>query len=277
MIIKAKLQPKPFVKWAGGKTQLLDKLYENIPETFNTYYEPFLGGGALFFFLYSNGLISKAILSDLNDELINAYLVIKSKVYDLIEELKRDNFYINEKKRYYEIRSWEPEDPVQRAARFIYLNKTAYNGLYRVNRQGKFNVPFGRYKNPKILDEENLLAVHEALQIADIFVSDFEEAVKSAKSKDFIYFDPPYQPLSKTSNFTSYTKNAFSKIEQIRLSKVFKKLHNQGCYVLLSNSYTSFIKMLYSEFTIITVYARRAINSKADGRKPIAEVLIKNY
>lgn len=269
--------PKPFVKWAGGKGQLLNDISKNIPEEFNDYYEPFVGGGAVFFFLYSKGLIKKAYLSDLNEELINAYTVIKYKVFDLIEELKRSDFYVNKKEQYYKIRSWEPKDPVQRAARFIYLNKTAYNGLYRVNAQGKFNVPFGRYKNPKILDARNLIAVHNALQVADIFVADFQEAVRNAKKMDFIYFDPPYQPISNTASFTQYTKGAFKKEDQIRLARVFKELDSRGCFVLLSNSDNYFIKALYNNYKIITVHARRAINSKPEGRKGVTELLIKNY
>ncbi|MGQ4834414.1 MAG: DNA adenine methylase, partial [Candidatus Asgardarchaeia archaeon] len=257
-----KVRPKPFVKWAGGKGQLLNIISENIPTSFEDYYEPFVGGGAVFFYLYSNGLIRKAYLSDLNEDLINAYNVIKYRVYELIEELKNRDFYANKKEQYYKIREWEPKDPIKKAARFIYLNKTAYNGLYRVNSKGKFNVPFGRYKNPKILDEVNLLAVHEALQVAEIFVADFQDAVKTAKKGDFIYFDPPYQPVSSTARFTQYTKGAFKKEDQIRLARVFKELDSRGCFILLSNSNNYFIKTLYNNYRIITVHAKRAINSK---------------
>ncbi len=269
--------PKPFIKWVGGKTQLLADLVRLLPPTFNNYHEPFLGGGALFFKLYSLNLITKSYLSDSNEELINTWLVIKNNTSELINELSKKDFYVNEKTRYYEIRAWEPIDPVKRAARFIYLNKTAYNGLYRVNSKGKFNVPFGRYKNPKILDEENLWRVHVALQDAEIFIADFADVLTRAKKEDLVYFDPPYHPISKSSSFTQYTKNAFGLKEQERLSKVFKELDKRGCYVILSNSNTPLIKELYSEFNIHQVLARRAINSNPNGRKPIYELVITNY
>ncbi len=267
---------KPFVKWAGGKRQLVDHLTKHIPLEFNTYYEPFLGGGALFFWLYNRGIIKKAVLGDINDDLINAYRVIKNKVSDLILELSSSK-YKNEKEVFYKIRESEPDDPVLRCARFIYLNRTCYNGLYRVNSKGKFNVPFGRYKNPKILDEENLVAVSESLQDTSILNEDFEKTLSGASKGDFVYFDPPYHPLNETSRFTSYTKYDFKEKDQERLAHVFKKLDKKGCYCLLSNSDTDFIRDLYSEFNISVVNAKRSINSNAEKRCNATELIIKNY
>jgi len=270
--VKEIIAPKPFVKWAGGKKQLLNQLMTNIPLRFNRYYEPFLGGGALFFSL----LPDDAVLADKNEELINAYIVIRDNVEALIKSLKKHK---NTESYYYQIREVDPNklSPVERASRFIYLNKTCYNGLWRVNSKGKFNVPFGRYKNPKICDEENLRAVSLALQGKEILCCDFEEAVVAAKAGDFIYFDPPYYPLSKTASFTRYTKEDFGPKEQERLAKVFKELDRRGCYLLLSNSNTDFIKKLYSGYNIKEVKANRFINCKANKRKGVTELLISNF
>ncbi len=274
MIIKAS-KPKPFVKWAGGKRQLTAFLLNEIPTEFNTYIEPFVGGGALLFEI----LPKKAIINDLNEELINTYLVIKNNVDDLIESLKKHK---NEKAYFYEIRALNPEklSPVERASRFIYLNKTCFNGLYRENSKGQFNVPFGKYKNPKILDEENLRAVSDYLNSIDvkIYNRDYKDICNLAKKGDFIYLDPPYYPISKTSSFTKYNKYDFTEKDQIQLSKVFKELDKKGCYVMLSNSNTDFIKNLYKNFNIKEIEASRAINCKGDRRKKAkVEVLIKNY
>ena len=267
--------PKPFVKWAGGKRQIIDILIKNIPDNFGTYIEPFVGGGALFFELKPH----RAIISDINAELINAYLVIKDNVEDLIESLKKHK---NEKSYYYKLRSLNPDtlSPVERASRFIYLNKTCYNGLYRENSKGQFNVPFGNYKNPKICDEENLRAVSELLNSIDvqIFNCDYRETCKLAKEGDFVYFDPPYHPLSRTASFTKYTKFDFNEDDQIELSMVFRELDKKGCYVLLSNSNTDFIRDLYKDYEIIDVEAMRAINAKGNkrGRRKI-EIIVKNF
>ena len=266
---------KPFLKWAGGKSQLLPQYAPLFPKKFNTYFEPFLGGGAVFFYLAPQ----KAILSDINKELISTYNVVKNGVEELILELKKHK-QKNKEKYYYRIRDLDPDalSPVERAARLIYLNKTCYNGLYRVNSQGKFNVPFSSYKNPLICDEEGLRAASFALQSADFRVGDFEEITFNlAKPEDFIYLDPPYYPLSDTANFTGYIPEGFGKREQERLAGIYKKLDKLGCYLMLSNSDTPFIRELYRGFLIETVEAGRAINSKAEGRGKITELVILNY
>ncbi len=268
-------EAKPFVKWAGGKRQLLDELTRGLP-TFDSYHEPFLGGGAFFFHLEGLGLIRKAYLTDSNEELVNAYEVIKSDVGALISQLSSDR-YKNEKEAFYAIRANVPKDRIERAARFIYLNRTAFNGLYRVNSQGKFNVPFGKYRNPKILDKENLLLVNRALQKDHLTFSDFEVVLSQAKKGDLVYFDPPYYPLSKTANFTSYTASSFTEKDQQRLHSTFKKLDRMGCYVMLSNSYSDFIAELYAEYKPDVVLANRAINCKPEGRGKIREIIVRNW
>ncbi len=269
--VKAK-DSKPFVKWVGGKRQLIGEIHKRKPLNFNRYYEPFIGGGAIFF---SNGF-NKAVISDVNQELINVYNVIKKIVEDLIISLKKHPY--NEE-YFYELRKKDTSElnNVERASRFIYLNKTCYNGLYRVNKKGKFNVPFGKYKSPLICDEDNLRAVNSKLRKAKILCTDFEKCVLTASKKDFVYFDPPYMPLSSTSYFVGYSKDGFAYDEQLRLRNVFKKLSEKGIYCMLSNSYTKEVKELYSEFNIDTVKAGRAINSKATGRGKIKEVIITNY
>ena len=266
---------RPFVKWAGGKGRLLNELTKRLPE-FKNYYEPFVGGGALFFRLRSMGKIKKAYLNDSNNELMNAYEVIKDDAEGLINELTSEK-YQNKKEIYYQIRAEEPEDRVKRVARFIYLNKTAYNGLYRVNKQGKFNVPFGKYKNPLICDEKNLRLVSQTLQKTELFCKDFMIDIKHAQKDDLIYFDPPYLPLSKTSNFTSYTPKGFTTDDQDRLHKAYKQLDSKGCYVMLSNSYHPYTENLYREFESEIVYAGRAISCKADGRGKIRELIVRNW
>ncbi|NPA53163.1 MAG: DNA adenine methylase [Aquificae bacterium] len=268
-------KPKPFVKWAGGKRQLIKILKFYLPIEYKTYIEPFVGGGALLF----ETLPKKAIINDINAELINAYNVIKNNVDELIESLK---YHKNEKNYYYYIRSLDPDKltPIERASRFIYLNKTCFNGLYRENSKGKFNVPFGNYKNPKIVDEENLKAISEYLNTYDIkiFNGDYKEVCELAEKGDFIYFDPPYYPLNKTASFTKYNKYDFTEKDQIELANLFKELDRKGCYILLSNSNTNFIRKLYKDYEIIELEANRFINSKGDRRgKSKIEVLIKNF
>jgi DNA adenine methylase len=268
-------KPKPFVKWAGGKRQLIKVLTNNLPPSYNRYIEPFVGGGALLFEV----LPYKAIINDINTELINAYTVIKDDIDALIEDLKKHK---NEEEYYYKIRSLDPEklSAVERASRFIYLNKTCFNGLYRENSKGKFNVPFGKYKNPKILDEENLRAVSEYLNTAEISILnlDYKEVCKLAKKGDFVYLDPPYYPISKSSSFTKYHKLDFTERDQMELTEVFRELDRKGCYVMLSNSNTKFIRELYKEYEIWEVSANRFINCKGDKREKVnIEVLIKNY
>lgn len=263
---------KPFLKWAGGKRKLLPVLSHYFPEEYNAYFEPFLGGGAVFFFLQPK----QAVLSDDNEDLIELYQVVKERVEDLIIALKAHR---NEKEYYYDVRAQDPASltVVERAARLIYLNKTCYNGLYRVNRKGRFNVPFGKYKNPLICDEPGLRSASIALRHADILACDFQDAVSNAKAGDFIYFDPPYHPLSKTSSFTSYTAKKFDIAEQTRLAHVYQELDRRGCFLMLSNSNTPLIRELYAQYRIIEVQTHRAINSNGNGRGKITELLIINY
>jgi DNA adenine methylase len=275
-------KPKPFVKWVGGKRQLLRQfrsmnLYP--PERFDTttgrYFEPFVGGGAVFFDL----LPEKAFLSDLNKELVTTYNVIKDNVDDLISSLKKHK---TDKEYYLKVRAQNSSDldDVSIASRFIFLNRTCFNGLYRVNSKGGFNVPFGQNKNPLICDEENLKKVSGALQHVEIKHQDYKEVLKKAKKGDFVYFDPPYYPVSKTASFTSYVKESFLDKEHIELRDAFLELTKRGCFAMLSNSDVPFINKIYSGYKgirINKVLAGRAINSKGSGRGKITEVLITNY
>ncbi len=277
---------KPYLKWAGGKRQLLPELTKYIHKkdlTKHTYYEPFIGGGALLFELQP----TRAIISDKNQELINCYEVVRDSLDDLIEELRKHQKN-NNAEYFYEIRDLDrsPKEyknmsKVEKAARIIYLNKTCYNGLFRVNSQGQFNVPFGRYKKPNILDEAVLIAVSKYLnrphvKLLDI---DFENAVKNAKKGDFVYFDPPYDPVSSTSSFTGYDVNGFNRDEQKRLKQVFDELTDRGCKVILSNSQTEFIMDLYRDYQdkIKIVRAARSINSKGLKRGKVDEILVLNF
>ena len=268
-------EAKPFVKWAGGKRQLLNELTKGLP-TFRNYHEPFIGGGALFFRLEAENRLKQAFLSDFNEELINTYRVIKSDVFGLMSELATPA-YANNSLAFYKIRASNPDSKVKRAARFIYLNKTAFNGLYRVNSKGGFNVPFGKYANPNILDGENLMLVHRALQKDELYCGDFTVVLKNARKGDLVYFDPPYAPISKTANFTSYTKKNFVENDQERLLNVFKELDTRGCFVMLSNSYSDYTSDLYAEFEPETVFASRAINCKGDRRGKIKELIVRNW
>lgn len=279
-IIKDK--PKPFVKWVGGKRQLLKQfrlmnLYP--PEKFDVktgrYFEPFLGGGAVFFDL----LPKRAFLSDLNKELVITYNVIKDNVNDLIKSLKKHKI---DKDYFLEVRAKDVNklNDVEIASRFIFLNRTCFNGMYRVNSRGQFNVPYGKNPNPLICDEENLHKVSIALKNVDIKHQSYKEVLKKAKKGDFVYFDPPYYPVSKTASFTSYTAESFLDKEQLELRDTVIELNKRGCYVMLSNSDTPFINKIYSGFKgirINKVAAGRAINSKGSGRGKITEVLITNY
>ncbi|KUJ94434.1 MULTISPECIES: DNA adenine methylase [Archaeoglobus] len=273
---------KPLVKWAGGKRQLLPELIKRVPSNWDTYYEPFVGGGALLIELYNQRRLKSAVISDLNEELINLYKVVKNNPAELIEALNNPHFK-NEKETYLKLRKrfneiiGNPEYSVERASLFLYLNKHCYNGLWRVNKKGKFNVPFGRYTNPSMPSEELILEFSKMLKNVEILNYDFEEAVKSSREGDFVYFDPPYQPVSDTAYFTDYTSQGFDYSEQKRLAKVCKKLSKRGVYVMVSNSNTDEIKELYDDFYIFVVNANRFINSKADRRKGATEVIITNY
>lgn len=269
----------PVLKWVGGKRQLLNEIKKHIPEKFTTYYEPFLGGGAVLFFLQPE----RAVVNDISEELMNVYTVIRDNIEELIEDLKKHR---NDREYYYEIRELDRDKEkysrlsnVRKASRIIYLNKTCYNGLFRVNQQGEFNSPFGRYKNPNIVNEETLRAVSNYFKRAKITFrcGDFEDAVKGIREGSFVYFDPPYDPVSDSANFTGYDKGGFGRDEQIRLKKLCDKLNSRNIKFLLSNSATDFILDLYRDYNITIVQAKRAVNSKGDRRGEVNEVLVKNY
>ena len=267
-----------FIKWAGGKKQLLEQFKPFFPDKIENYYEPFVGGGTIgFYLLKTHPEIKKIYLSDINEELIITYDTVKNNIDSLIKSLKiyKKN---HSKEFYYKIRSQDVKklSKIQIATRFIYLNKTCFNGLYRVNSKGGFNVPMGNYKDPAICPEEDLREISKLLQKDDIGVKQFYEAVKNAKKGDFIYFDPPYYPLNRDS-FTKYTKEAFLEKEQEKLAEVFKELDKRGCNVMLSNSDTEFIKNLYKGYNINLVKATRMINCDATKRGKINEVVITNY
>lgn len=268
----------PFVKWVGGKRQLLHEIDLHVP-TFSTYYEPFVGGGAVLFHLQPR----KAVINDSNSELTNLYKVIKDSPEELIEDLKQHE---NQPDYFYEIRSkdrdrqqYEQMSDVEKASRIIYLNKTCYNGLFRVNSAGEFNAPFGRYKNPNIVNEITIRAVSDYLSATDIQIKnvDYEDSLKGIRKGAFVYFDPPYDPVSSSANFTGYTKGGFGRDEQERLKSVCDKLSAKGIKFLLSNSSTDFIRDLYKDYSIVFVQANRAVNSKGDKRGKVAELLVKNY
>ncbi len=268
----------PFLKWAGGKTQLLRQFEPFFPKKMNRYIEPFLGSAAVFFFIQKRFRPFQMILADNNDELINAYSAVRDDVEKLVAFLK-EHRERHCKEYYYEIRAMRPKNlaVTQRAARFIYLNKTCYNGLYRVNSRGEFNVPMGSYKDPKIFDPVNMRLVSRCLQHVQLDCRTFDEFAGFAESGDFFYFDPPYHPLSATSSFTSYTPESFTMEDQQRLSHVYRKLDKKGCLLMLSNSDSEFIRSLYKGFKLETVQARRAINSNGQRRSSISELLVKNY
>ena len=268
----------PFVKWVGGKRQLLKYIKPILPESINTYYEPFIGGGALLF----DHKPSVAVINDYNKELINTYNVIKGDVEALIADLKT---HVYDKDYFYEIRSldrnsdYSSMSDLKRASRLLYLNKSCFNGLYRVNSKGEFNSPFGSYTNPNIVNEDTLVAVSRYLNNNNVTTrtGDFQEAVFDAQDGDFVYFDPPYDPVSKSANFTAYSKLGFSREDQERLRDLCIELTDRGVKFLLSNASTDFINELYSGFTILEVGANRAINSNGAKRKKVQEVLVRNY
>ena len=302
-----KLGAKPFLKWAGGKRQLLEQFEELYPielklKKIKNYYEPFVGGGAVFFDVAQNYEIENAYLYDINEELIISYKVIQKDVYKLIEFLYRyDKQYkkLNDEKRkeyYYELRenynlqrfnidyNKYSENWIPRAAQTIFLNKTCFNGLFRFNSKGGFNSPMGKYKNPKILDEHNLLNVSKLLEIATIKKADFKKVKEDIKNNSFVYFDPPYRPISKTANFTSYSKFNFLDDEQLQLASLFYELNQQGHKLMLSNSdpknvnpEDDFFETIYSDFNITRVNAKRAINSIGNKRNIIKEIVVTNY
>ena len=275
------LKGKPFVKWAGGKRQIIDKLKMYVPYEYNTYYEPFVGRGALLFGLSPK----KAVINDYNEELMNVFNCIKdeNKFSKMCLELNHHEVNHSEE-YYYEIRNKDRDKnkfkkiaDYKRAARTIYLNKACFNGLYRVNSKNEFNVPFGKKTKVNTYEGQNLGIVHSYLNFNDVVILsvDFEVSVASAKAGDFIYFDPPYD--SETSTFNSYTENGFGKEEQVRLARVYKELSDRGCYVMLSNHNTSLVKELYKDFNIHVIEAKRNINANGKKRGKVEEVIITNY
>ena len=267
---------RPFVKWAGGKQQLLPQLLKQVPASFKRYWEPFVGGGALFFSLGPQ----RATLVDANQELVNAYRVVQQNVEELIAALGKFN---HDEETFYSLREWDripgfgERDDVERAARFLYLNKTCFNGLYRVNSKGEFNVPFGRYKNPTIVNKDNLRACSVALNGIRVLSGKFLDIESEISSDDFVYFDPPYVPLTATSSFTGYTSDGFTIDMQTSLRDLCVRLDNKGVKWLVSNSSSMITRELYKGFRVTTVMAQRAINSKAGQRGAIEEVVIRNF
>ncbi|MFZ2193734.1 MAG: DNA adenine methylase [Candidatus Moraniibacteriota bacterium] len=276
------IQARPFLKWVGGKAQLLSQFEQYYPKDFNNYFEPFIGGGALFFNLSP----TKAHINDVNATLISTYKNIKNKPEEVMKILKKlENEYKNgneenQKELFYKIRDKfnnTSNTELKKSAYLIFLNKTCFNGMYRENSKGGFNTPFGKAKNPTILDRENILLVSKVLKHTKLTSVSFEKAVAEAKKGDFVYFDPPYHPLTETAKFTSYHKDSFTKEDQLKLRNVFDELDKRGCYVMLSNSHTPFINEIYKKYRRETVMANRAINCKASGRGKIKELLILNY
>ncbi|HEL1655871.1 DNA adenine methylase [Streptococcus suis] len=282
MIQLQRTQPtlQPFTKWTGGKRQLLPVIKSLMPDNYNSYFEPFIGGGAVFFEL----IPKKAIINDFNSELINCYRQIKDNPQKLIELLTKHQEN-NSKEYYLELRAVDRDNrinkmtDVERAARIMYMLRVNFNGLYRVNSKNQFNVPYGRYKNPKIVDSELILSISQYLNKnnIEILTGDFEKAVEDVGAGDFVYFDPPYIPLSETSAFTSYTHEGFSYEEQVRLRDVFRKLDKKGAYVMLSNSSSPLVEELYKGFNIHKVEAIRTNGAKASSRGKISEIIVTNY
>lgn len=275
------IKAKPFVKWAGGKRQILDKLRKYMPKEYNTFYEPFVGGGALLFDISPEN----AVINDSNEELMNVFNVLcnekkYSKMCKYLNKFERkhsEEFYYEIRNIDRNMRKFNKLNESKKAARTIYLNKACFNGLYRVNSKGEFNVPFGKKNKVNTYDGENLLNVHTYLTMNNITIlcTDFEDAVSTAKEGDFVYFDPPYD--SDTSTFNSYTEGGFNKDEQRRLAKVFKELDKRGVKVMLSNHNTILVKDLYKDYNIHVIEAKRSINSNGKKRGNVEEVIITNY
>lgn len=267
---------RPVLKWAGGKSRSLPQILAALPkDRIETYYEPFIGGAAVFFALAAERRFKRAVLSDRNPALIEVYQALRDDVEGVIEVLRS---YKHKEDEYYRIRGLDPEtlEPSERAARTIFLNKTGYNGLYRVNSKGQFNVPFGRYKKPNFCDEENLRAAAAVLHGVDLRVRDFEKVSAKAKPGDAVYFDPPYDPVSKTANFTSYHKEEFGRKDHERLKDTFERLAARGVVVVLSNSDTEFTRELFAGpgWRVQKIHVSRPINSNASRRGGVRELLV---
>ena len=281
------MQARPFCKWVGGKTQLLPTLLKLFPQKVTTYFEPFTGGGSVFFTMAAEGRFEFAVINDMNWELVNAYCTVRDEPADLMAVLLtiEEEYKESPEAVYYKWRAEDPKTllPLAAAARFIFLNKAGFNGLYRVNSKGGFNSPWGKREKVTTFDAENILACSAALlknvtlrqgDFSKILEGDAVLDVGAAKAGDLVYFDPPYVPLNPTSNFTSYTSVGFGLKEQERLAKLFKKLSDRGVKVVLSNSDTPVVRDLYAGFTIHEVQARRAVNSKGSSRGPVGEVIV---
>ena len=279
-IQKSQSTLQPFTKWTGGKRQLLPIIKSLMPDNYNNYFEPFIGGGALFFDLSPD----KAVINDFNNELINCYQQIKKYPQKLIELLAKHQEN-NSKEYYLELRSADRDNRidkmtnVERAARIMYMLRVDFNGLYRVNSKNQFNVPYGRYKNPKIVDSDLILSISQYLNSNNIKIltGDFEKAVQDVVAGDFVYFDPPYIPLSETSAFTSYTHEGFTYEDQVRLRDCFKKLDEKGAFVMLSNSSSPLVEELYKDFNIHKVEANRTNGAKTSSRGKISEIIVTTY
>ena len=278
-MVKKNVLVSPVLKWVGGKRQLLDNLIPLVPKNYKTYCEPFVGGGALLFKLQPQ----VAVVNDINVDLINVYEVIRDNVVDLINTLETHE---NTSMHFYEVRDWDRNrdfysklSKVEKAARTIYLNKTCFNGLFRVNNAGEFNSPFGNYRNPNIVNAPVLKALNTYFNSVDMELSsgDYKDVLDGLPKNSFVYFDPPYDPVSSTSNFTGYAKGGFNRDEQIRLRKCCDELNERGIKFMLSNSATDFIKEQYAEYNITIVKAKRMVNSVAAKRGDVEEVIVRNY
>ncbi|WP_341733236.1 DNA adenine methylase [Microcoleus sp. EPA2] len=288
-VAPSQILPRPFLKWAGGKSKLIEQYQPYFPQNFTTYYEPFLGGGAVFFHLKQQQPGLAAILTDINPELINAYCCVRDRVEELIQMLEDHQLEHSRHNQgyYYWVRSQSYKTDTEKAARLIYLNKTCYNGLYRENSKGEFNVPIGRYKKPNICQADLLRAVSSALASVQIEVRQFDRVKEFVtSSEDFVYFDPPYHPISATSNFTAYNRNDFKEAEQQQLRDVFAELAERGVKVMLSNSHCDFIKKIYTDSQafktarmpqLIEISAARGINSNSCKRGKVKELLIRSF
>lgn len=290
------LQVKPFLKWAGGKSQLLGDIQRKYPNTIDTYCEPFVGGGAVLFDILTSKKPRKVLINDINSELINTYIQVQNNVDNLIIELSKIQgeyweLSTNEKKEFYLFKrekfnqlKFADENELEKAVLFIFLNKTCFNGLYRVNKKGLFNVPVGSYKKPIICDSDNLRAISKLLQGVTIQCGDFSKCVDFIQKDTFVYLDPPYRPLNDTSSFNSYDSQSFNDNEQIRLNQFINKVTEIGAKIVLSNSdpknvceNDNFFDNLYQDYVIQRVYAKRMINCQGGNRGSISELLISNY
>lgn len=274
---------KPFLKWVGGKGRVIAQLKQYFPESFNNYFEPFVGGGAVFFYLNAK----HATINDINKSLMGVYVNIRDNVESLIKILTKyqKQFHSLDKEKqkvmFYEIRdkynSTKDKESLVKSALLMFLNKTCFNGMYRENKCGGFNVPFGKYSNPTICNADNLREVSQRLANVKILSKGYTEAISKAKSGDFVYLDPPYYPINPTSSFTSYSEGNFTEKDQIELKELFDTLTARGCKVMMSNSYTKFIKSLYKDYKQYKIYVGRSINATGSKRGKIAEIVVTNY